>query len=272
MFRFILHIALYFLSITHVFTQNSPTIVKIETAFGTMRFQLYEKTPLHKANFIKLIENHHYDSLLFHRVIKDFVIQGGDPKSKLATKDSLLGEGDVGYTVPAEINSAYYHKKGVLGMAREDEKINPLKASSGCQFYIVHGKLRNDTDLIKAHYRINKKLIQVYEDSIKKTDSLRFNAMNAYDKHLLLTNLVKNKTNYYTINSEQEKIYRTIGGTPHLDNHYTVFGEMVDGFDVLDQLAAEKTDKNDRPVSDLRIKITIVENTKDARKNRKNIK
>jgi peptidylprolyl isomerase len=272
MFRFILSIVSLIIFSNLAFGQNKEVNVKIETKYGVMLFKLYNETPLHKDNFVKLIKKGHYDSLLFHRIIQSFVVQGGDPTSKYAKKDSLLGEGDVGYTVPAEFNPQLFHKKGALAMAREGDDVNPKKASSGCQFYIVHGKPRNDTDMIKAAYRNNKSLIQPLEDSIRKLDTVAFSKWSPYEKHKRLSNLVKGNKNYYQISAAQLKVYQSLGGTPHLDNNYTVFGEMIAGIEVLDKLAAANTDKNDRPIEDIRMKITIVEKNTHARKNRKNIK
>jgi peptidylprolyl isomerase len=272
MFQRILNFVVLFVFISPLFSQNKDVNVKIETVFGNMTFRLYNETPLHRDNFIKLIKKGHYDSLLFHRVISSFVVQGGDPTSKYAKKDSLLGNGDVGYTVPAEFNAQLFHKKGALAMAREGDDVNPKKASSGCQFYIVHGKPRSDTDMIKAAYRNNKSLIQPLEDSIKKLDTTAFNKWSPYEKHKRLSDLVKQNKKYYRISATQLKVYQSLGGTPHLDNNYTVFGELIEGMEVLDKLAAVKTDTNDRPVEDLIMKISIVEITKHAGKNRKHTK
>jgi peptidylprolyl isomerase len=272
MFRRILNFVVLFVFISQLFSQNKHVNVKIETAFGAIIFRLYNETPLHRDNFIKLIQKGHYDSLLFHRVISSFVVQGGDPTSKYAKKDSLLGNGDVGYTVPAEFNAQLFHKKGALAMAREGDDVNPKRASSGCQFYIVQGKPRNDTDMVKASYRNNKSLIQPIEDSIKRLDTVAFNKWTPYEKHKRLSNLVKQHKNYYKISPSQLKVYQSLGGTPHLDNNYTVFGELTEGMEVLDKLAGVKTDANDRPIEDLRMKISIVEIKQHAGKNRKHTK
>ncbi len=183
--------------------------VTLNTKFGTMRILLYNETPKHRDNFLKLTNEHFYDSLLFHRIIKNFMIQGGDPNSKHAKPGEMLGNGDVGYTVPAEFNTSLFHKKGVLAAARDE---NPAKASSGCQFYIVQGKTFSDADL----------------DNLEKQTGRKLTA-------------------------EQREIYKTIGGTPHLDMNYTVYGEVIEGMNVLDSIAAVKCDKSDRPVTDVRI-------------------
>ena len=184
--------------------------IKMKTSMGTIKLVLYDDTPLHRDNFIKLVKEKYYDGLLFHRVIDSFVVQGGDPTSKIANETALLGEGDLGYTIPAEIMpDKYFHKKGALGMARDD---NPLKASSACQFYIVEGKISNDSIIAKAKTRTG-----------------------------------------YTIPSAHEKIYRTIGGIPHLDSNYTVFGEVTKGMKVVNKISKVKKDENDRPIKNVYI-------------------
>jgi cyclophilin family peptidyl-prolyl cis-trans isomerase len=197
------------------FAQTGHRKVKLITPYGKMIILLYDETPLHRDNFIKLVKQHFYDSTLFHRVIKNFMIQGGDPTSKKAQPgDTTLGEGDVGYTIPAEFNMKLFHKRGVLAAARDD---NPAKASSGCQFYIVQGKKFTDSTL----------------------------------------NVVETKRLKHKIPDYQREVYKTIGGTPHLDQGYTVFGEVVKGMDVLDKIATEPTDKRDRPLKDIRMKIRM---------------
>lgn len=181
----------------------------MNTKFGAMKILLYNETPLHRDNCLKLVNQHFYDGLLFHRVIKNFMIQGGDPDSKNAKPGQMLGGGDVGYTVPAEFTPSLFHKKGVLAAARDN---NPTKASSGCQFYIVQGGKIAEADL----------------DNIEKQTGR-------------------------TMSAEQREIYKIIGGTPHLDMGYTVYGEVIEGFNVLDSIAVVKCDKTDRPLDDVRI-------------------
>lgn len=184
-------------------------IVEITTDMGKIKIKLYNETPQHRDNFIKLASEGFYNGTLFHRVIKDFMIQGGDPNSKNASPDAMLGSGDVGYKIPAEFNAALHHKKGALSAARDN---NPEKASSGCQFYIVQGRQFSDNDL------------------------------NGFE--------VRNKTKY---TEKQRNDYKTIGGTPHLDMNYTVFGEVIEGLDVIDKIAAVPTKPGDRPVSDVKM-------------------
>lgn len=190
--------------------------VKVITPYGTMIIRLYDQTPQHRDNFVKLVKAHFYDSLLFHRVINTFMIQGGDPESKHAQPGAMLGNGDVGYTVPAEFQLDLFHKKGVLAAARDD---NPAKASSGCQFYIVQGKKWTDAELDKLEQtRLGGRKIPV----------------------------------------DQRELYKTTGGTPQLDQSYTIFGEVIKGLDVVDKIATVKTDPNNRPLTDVPMKIRLV--------------
>ena len=190
--------------------------VKVITPYGTMIIMLYDQTPLHRDNFIKLVRQHFYDSLLFHRVINTFMIQGGDPESKHAQTGMMLGNGENGYTVPAEFQLDLYHRRGVLAAARDE---NPARASSGCQFYIVQGKKWTDAELDKLEQtRLGGRKIPV----------------------------------------DQREIYKTAGGTPQLDQRYTVFGQVVKGLDVIDKIATVKTDGNNRPVADVPMKIRVI--------------
>jgi peptidylprolyl isomerase len=256
----------------------SNYLIKIKTDAGNMILLLYNETPLHRDNFIKLVKNKFYDSLLFHRVIQNFMIQGGDPDSKKAIKDQLLGDGDVGYTIPAEFNQQLFHRKGMLCAAREGDDINPLKASSGCQFYIVQGKLHTDETLKKTEYRINKQLLQeLTENHLNKPENenlkkkyMYYSENNLKDSLALLKKLIDpivlseyEKTPHYTFNEIQQEVYKTYGGTPHLDNNYTVFGEVMYGLDVIDKIAKATTDKNDRPIENIIMKISLVHIKKD---------
>ncbi len=185
---------------------------------GDIKIKLYDETPLHRDNFIKLVNEHYLDSTLFHRVINKFMIQGGDPDSKNAQAATMLGNGGPQYTIPAEFRPDLIHKKGVLAAAREGDMVNPQKASSGSQFYIVQGKVFTTEELDMLSKRMGK-----------------------------------------TFTPEQIKIYSTVGGTPHLDGAYTVFGEVVSGWDVIDKIAAVATDKNNRPIDDIRMFVKFVD-------------
>ncbi|MHB9056172.1 MAG: peptidylprolyl isomerase [Paludibacteraceae bacterium] len=203
-------------------SKNEPK-VWIETTEGTIVVKLYNETSLHRDNFVKLVKQKFYDGVLFHRVIADFMIQGGDPDSKSAKPDVELGNGDVGYTIPAEFRTpAIYHKKGALAAARTGDSENPTKASSGCQFYIVEGKIFTDAEL----------------DKMQANKIARFG--------------VNDSTYKFSANARND--YKTIGGTPHLDGNYTVFGEVIKGIHVVDKISKVKTNALDRPIEDVRIK------------------
>lgn len=202
--------------------RSNERLIEITTMYGTMVARLYDSTPLHRDNFVKLVKQGFYDSLLFHRVIKGFMIQGGDPISKYATDSTLLGMGEApGEKIPAEFRSAFIHKKGVLAAARDG---NPQKASSNCQFYIVEGKRYDSTELN-----------QVYESRIKPNADKNF---------------------HYT--KAQKEIYQRIGGTPFLDQSYTVFGEVISGLDVIDKIASAPAKQSDRPLQDIRFTIRLL--------------
>ena len=269
----LLSIMLFLIS-KKAFSQTfSKETILIETSFGKMKVKLFEETPLHKANFIKLVQNHFYDSLLFHRIIEGFMIQGGDPESKHAEPIKLLGDGDLNYTIPAEITKKLCHKKGMLCAARNGDDINPSKASSACQFYIVQGKVRTDEELLKFEKRINNKLIDslttiFYEIPSNKNMKARINKLTGFAKQDSLEYLNKKQFNYtnteylklnrYTFTKEQEQIYKSIGGTPHLDNNYTIFGEVIEGLEVIDEIAKANINKDDRPLIDIRMKINLI--------------
>lgn len=236
---------------------------KIETEYGDMIFILYDQTPLHKKNYQDLIEKNYFDGLLFHRVINEFMIQGGDPDSKNAKQGELLGNGGPGYTIPAEFVDTIFHKKGVIAAAREGDDVNPEMKSSGSQFYIVQGKVFNDEDIKKVEDRINasrlNKLITKY---IKEAEEKAYATGGTIDYPVLVREAREKaerkfkKEGMYKIPDFKRKIYQTIGGTPHLDGAYTVFGEVIKGLEVIDKIAAVKTDENDRPVKDIKMKIT----------------
>ena len=194
-------------------------MVRMFTTAGVVDMKLYDETPAHRDNFVRLVKNHQYDSLLFHRVIKDFMIQGGDPASKNAVPGELLGEGDLGYTVEAEfMPDLHYHRRGALAAAREGDDVNPSKASSACQFYIVWGKV------------YTKEQLESYMEWYKQRAGKELN-----------------------VTPEQFEAYTTVGGTPHLDGGYTVFGEVVKGLEVIETIQNVKCDGNDRPLRDVRI-------------------
>jgi cyclophilin family peptidyl-prolyl cis-trans isomerase len=235
--------------------------IEITTNYGTVIVELYNETPLHRDNFIKLANDGAFDSLLFHRVINRFMIQGGDPDSKKALSADTLGDGDLPYTIDAEFNPALFHKKGVIAAAREN---NPTRASSAMQFYIVQGKVFNDSLLNIAEERINGWLAEYYTKHDPSNKSLLDSLQKAFDTKnekqiTLLNDSAKNLANtyknfqHYTIPQAHREVYKTLGGTPHLDQNYTVFGEVVKGIEVVDSIAAVQTTPLDRPISDVRI-------------------
>ncbi|MDO5665657.1 MAG: peptidylprolyl isomerase [Bacteroidia bacterium] len=198
--------------------------ILIQTTEGDITLKLYNETPLHRDNFIKLVKAKTYDGMLFHRVIKEFMIQGGDPNSKMAAPDAMLGNGDVGYTIPAEFRTpTIYHKYGVLAAAREGDDSNPQKASSGCQFYIVVGKKFTDEQL----------------DKLQESKIIRYGQAN---------------DSTYKFSPQARQDYKTIGGTPHLDGNYTVYGEVLKGMDIVEKISKVETNSHDRPQKDIRIK------------------
>lgn len=248
---------------------NEP-MVEITTKFGMIKLKLYNETPLHRDNFLKLVNEQFFDSLLFHRVMKNFMIQGGDPDSKGALEGKVLGNGGPGYDVPAEFVSGLYHKKGALAAAREPDNVNPSKMSSGSQFYIVQGQVWDSTQLemfesrfVEQYHSVEfKKYLNLPEN--KDLKSRYMQAMQTGDR--LTSADIMNKTNpiideimeKYKFTDEQIKVYTTDGGTPFLDHNYTVFGEMIEGWDVLDSIAAVKVDKNNRPFEDVIMSIRVV--------------
>jgi cyclophilin family peptidyl-prolyl cis-trans isomerase len=258
---------------------ENEALIEIQTDFGNIKCRLYNETPQHRDNFLKLAREKYFDSSLFHRVIKNFVIQGGDPDSKKANKGMVLGDGGPGYNITAEfLPDKYFHKKGALAAARESDDKNPNKESSGSQFYIVQGKIHDDASLLKNERRINRGIFQKISDSIlslPKNNSLKLRWANskegngsrdslAYFQKIIdsITEPIYVKTRKYIIPSWQKTIYKQIGGTPHLDSHYTVFGEVYEGLEVLDKIILAETDNNDRPMSDIRMKIKIIRNCK----------
>ena len=200
-------------SFSSAISQTAAHTLVLETSMGDIKCILYEQTPMHTDNFITLVRDGAYNGVLFHRVIKDFMIQTGDPSSKNAPKGALVGTGGPKYTVPAEFHPDLYHQKGALAAARQGDQTNPNRESNGSQFYIVQGNVFSDEQL----------------DQLEKAGA-----------HIKFT-------------AEQRMVYKSVGGTPHLDYAYTVFGQVIEGFEVIDRIAAEPTDERDRPLEDVRI-------------------
>lgn len=239
------------------------TRVKLETTLGNITVALYNETPKHRDNFIKLVKEGVYDSTLFHRVIKQFMIQAGDPDSKNASDTAMLGNGDVGYTIPAEFNPKFFHKKGVLAAARQGDDVNPEKASSGCQFYIVTGRKFTEPQLLGMENKINEQREEVIFDSLahqhmKEIYKMRKAGDNAgllelQDSLEAEARALADKEEKFRFTPEQIKAYSTVGGAPHLDGSYTVFGEVVEGMDVVEKIETAKTNRADRPLTNVRI-------------------
>jgi peptidyl-prolyl cis-trans isomerase B (cyclophilin B) len=235
--------------------------VEMVTNHGTLVMELYNETPLHRDNFLKLVKEGAYDGLLFHRVIDNFVIQAGDPDSKEAKSDAALGNGDVGYTIDAEFRPDIFHKRGTIGAARDG---NPERASSGIQFYVVQRGVQNDSLLEVAEKRINTMLGRhfAYKDpayseltsSMEKAQEAE--NMKKYRKFSdQLDTIAKTYTEYekYTLPEAHRTVYKSEGGIPHLDQNYTIFGEVVKGMEIVDAIAKVETNNSDRPVEDVRI-------------------
>lgn len=239
--------------------QSKETMVQIITDYGTMKVKLYDDTPQHRDNFIKLVKSGFYNGLLFHRVINGFMIQGGDPDSKNAPADKRLGSGDVGYTIPAEfVFPKHFHKKGALAAARQGDQVNPQKRSSGCQFYIVQGKQMSDGDLARMG-AISKAMQARFNEEASKRQAEIKKMMEVKDDAGL--NKLQNEiiAKIEPEFAEIKNAYKEQGGTPFLDNEYTVFGEVVEGLDVIDKIAAVKTLPGDRPEKDVKMKIVVIE-------------
>ncbi len=198
---------------------DSRTNILITTDSGNIRIVLYNETKFHRDNFIKLIKEGYFDGQCFHRLIKNFMIQGGDPNSKNAEKGELLGQGGPGYSIPAEIVPQYFHKKGALAAARKGDEVNPSKSSSGSQFYIIQGTLFTKAQL----------------------------------------DLMVQRKMHAPFTAKEIEAYTTLGGSPHLDGGYTVFGEITEGFDVFDKLMKAPVDAYDRPLTDIKFRIKILQ-------------
>ena len=250
---------------------GNETLVRLETTMGNITVKLYNETPKHRDNFIKLVKEGTYDSTLFHRVIKNFMIQAGDPDSKNAPKGKMLGAGDVGYTLPAEfVYPKYFHKKGALSAARQGDNVNPKKESSGCQFYIVTGRKFSEAQMISMENQLNDaRLENVFNELARKHMKEIYKMRKAGDNDGLLelqdsleaqARAIVAKEPALKFSREQIAAYTTVGGAPHLDGAYTVFGEVTEGMDVIDKIQAVKTNRADRPETDVRIlKATVIE-------------
>ena len=263
-----------FISPFNVFGNHfkSPTIIEVETTKGKIVIELYDETPIHKANFIKLVENGFYEGITFHRVIKNFMAQAGDPNSRNENFKGKLGQNSEGKTLPAEIIPKYFHKKGALAAARQGDQINPEKKSSGSQFYIVQGQKHTRNQIKQMETRINQQMENAqigkflkmegneqYMKRIKNFQDLRLSD----SLNILLTQIKKmisaNGNSRFSFSEEAINIYETIGGAPFLDNGYTVFGEVINGIEIIDDICSVSTREGDIPVEPISIlKMTIL--------------
>jgi cyclophilin family peptidyl-prolyl cis-trans isomerase len=248
----------------HAQSAENETRILIKTTLGDITIKLYNETPKHRDNFIKLVQEHFYDSLLFHRVIKDFMIQGGDPESRNAEKYAQLGAGGPGYTIPAEfVYPKYFHKRGALSAARQADQVNPERESSGSQFYIVTGRTYDKYELQDMEQQsrqrqgrgIFDRLVAQNMDSIRSMQLTGDNdgIMKLQEELNLKTNQILKEQEPFKFTQEQVNAYTKEGGTPFLDNDYTVFGEVIDGMKVVEKIENAGTDTRDRPRKDIRI-------------------
>ena len=251
--------------------KQNDNMVEISTPYGTMRAVLYDDTPIHKKNFLRLVEAGEYDSLLFHRVIRGFMIHGGDPKSRHADSNTKLGVSEIGEPIQSEIvYPKYFHKRGALAAARKPDSVNPEKMSSGSQFYIVQGAVYDSVALDNVELEFNNVMRRdvFYEVQPYYQDSLIY-----YQEHGMAIELselqlrimakvqeLAEQKGLFKFTPEVREVYQTVGGTPQLDGKYTVFGEVVDGFEVLDSIAETMTERpSDRPIEDIWMTIKVVE-------------
>ncbi len=246
-------------------SDQKETIVKLDTTAGTIRIKLYDETPRHRDNFIKLVKDKTYNGLLFHRVIKEFMVQGGDVTSKDAPAGKSLGAGDLGYTIPAEfVYPRYFHKKGALCAARTGDEVNPERASSASQFYIVTGKVYTDTELAQLQKQKESRLKQTIFNRLQSENKPKI--MELYrsgdrDELTILRDTLVGKAELETekrkeeacFTVEQREAYMTVGGVPFLDNEYTVYGEVVSGMDIVEKIEAAETNASDRPLENIAI-------------------
>lgn len=259
-----------FLINLHLYSQSDSAQYQVEmkTSMGDITLLLYNETPQHRDNFIKLVKEGFYEDVIFHRVINEFMIQGGDPNSKNADAGEALGNGGPGYTIPAEFNNKLHHKRGALAAARMGDNVNPNKESSGSQFYIVTGKKYTEEQLANFQKPREQQIKnKIFNDILSDPANAKIKKMvdgyvkvgNKAELQFIMSSLEPKVNEIYEqsgagYSAEQINDYLTIGGTPHLDANYTVFGEVIEGMDVVDQIQKVKTDGGNRPVEDVVIK------------------
>ena len=254
----------------HKIMKSTTPQVRISTNYGDIVVRLYDETPEHRDNFLKLAREGYYDNTLFHRVIKDFMIQGGDPDSKGAPAGKHLGTGGPNYTIPAEfVYPQYFHKRGVLSAARQADQVNPERRSSGSQFYIVWGKTYSDAELKQLAAQLDGQRGQQIFNGLaaQHRDSIQAMYQRGDQKGLMAlqnrlaaeTDKILKETQGFTFTPEQIEAYTKVGGTPFLDNQYTVFGEVVEGLDVVEKIQGVATGSADRPKEDVVMTMTVLE-------------
>jgi len=268
--RFFSIITLLIISSMTIEAKKQSNIVLIETSMGDIKIRLYDETPLHRDNFLKLVEEGFYNDLLFHRVIKNFMVQGGDPDSKGAAANKSLGSGGPGYQIPAEIiYPQLFHKRGALSAARTGDQMNPEKKSSGSQFYIVWGDVYTEAQLASMDKQKKQQAMQAYFGKLAQEKRETIQALQKDNNKTGLDSLQKElatltETEFAKdptkggLTEAQKKAYSTGGGTPHLDGEYTVFGEVIEGLDVVDKIQSCQTASGDRPKTDITMKMKIV--------------
>ena len=241
--------------------------VKIQTMLGDIVVRLYDETPIHRDNFIKLAKEGYYDGTLFHRVIKDFMIQGGDPDSKGAPTGKMLGVGGPDYTLEAEIKDGLFHKRGALAAARQGDQVNPERRSSGSQFYIVWGQVYNEGQLRQFSKQLKMQRMQDIFNQLAAARKAEIMQMRRERNRAGLQELQdqlaaeaeKQAAGYTGLSEEQQRIYSTVGGTPHLDGQYTVFGEVEQGLDVVEMIQSAATGRGDRPIDDIEMRVSVID-------------
>ena len=240
--------------------------VKIQTMLGDIIVRLYDETPLHRDNFVKLAKEGYYDGTLFHRVIKDFMVQGGDPDSKGAPAGKMLGMGGPGYTIDAEIKDNLFHRRGALAAARLGDQVNPERKSSGSQFYIAWGQVYNEAQLRQFSKQLRMQRVQDAFNALAaehRSEILQMrkerNRAGLQELQDRLASEAEKRVGLAGLSDEQIRVYSTIGGVPHLDGQYTVFGEVEEGLDVVEMIQGTATGRGDRPVDDIEMRVVVIE-------------
>lgn len=240
--------------------------VRIQTMLGDIVVHLFDETPLHRDNFVKLVKEGYYDGTLFHRVIKDFMVQGGDPDSKGAPAGKMLGMGGPGYTIEAEIKDSLFHKRGALAAARQGDQVNPERRSSGSQFYIVWGQVYSEGQLRQFSKQLRMQRVQDAFNALAAEHRSEIMQMRKERNRAGLQELqdrlvaeAEKRVGSVGLSDEQIQVYSTVGGTPHLDGQYTVFGEVEEGLDVVEMIQGTATGRGDRPVDDIEMRASVIE-------------